>query len=80
MATQFSIPSLDAYRAELRSLVTENGVFAAKSELLAILATIHNRDLLKKGGKVLDLLNGLLVVLRDNEGKHDQASGHSQVA
>lgn len=64
----------ESYRAELRALVSENGVLNAKSELLAILATIHNRDMLKKGGKVLDLLNGLLVVFRDNEGKHDQAS------
>lgn len=68
MTTQFSIPELDAYRAELRALVTENGVLNAKKELLAILVTIHSRDTLEKGGKVLDLLNGLLIVLRDNEG------------
>ena len=67
MTTQCSIPELVAYRAELRALVTENGVINAKTELLAILATVHDRDVLKKGGKVLDLLNGLLIVLRDNE-------------
>ena len=58
------IPELEKYEDELKQLVCEEGLQRAKSNLLDVLKHVHDRDLLRKGGLVLDFLNGVKMKMR----------------
>lgn len=53
------IPELEKYEDELKTLVCQEGLVLAKSNLLDVLKHVHDRELLRKGGLVLDFLNGV---------------------
>ena len=59
------IPELEKYEDELKLLVCQEGLLRAKSNLLDILKHVHDKDLLRKGGLVLDFINGVKLRLSD---------------
>jgi len=63
------IPAMVEYESWLRREATEEGARKAKGELLAILKCTHDRELLRRGGLVLDFINGAR--LRFDEDDHD---------
>jgi len=57
------IPELEKHCERLESLVSQEGVQHAKRDLLDVLKHVHDRDSLRKGGLVLDFLNGVKMKL-----------------
>ena len=53
------IPELQEYQNKLENLVCQEGLLDAKQDLLDVLKHVHDRDSLRKGGRVLDFLNGV---------------------
>ncbi len=61
------IPEMREYRSKLKNLVCEKGRLDAKQNLLDILKYVHNRDLLRKGGLILDFLNGVKISMDEDD-------------